>query len=89
MVPIFTFIIWQGSLEVNLSIAIGSFLVGICYTDHFHRKDHKPCISVYESHQIQNMCCGLNFLSQFDFKLSLSHIHYHNLKQKELKIKLV
>ena len=41
------------------------------------------------------ICCGLilylvqNFSNQFDFCFSLSYIHYHNLKQREIQIKLV
>ena len=30
-----------------------------------------------------------NFLNQFNFYFSLSQIHYHNLKQRKTKIKLV
>jgi hypothetical protein len=40
-------------------------------------------------------CCGSilhlvsNFSNQFHFYFSLSYVHYHNLKQREIKIKLV
>ena len=48
-------IIWQGSLEVNPSIVIGSFLVEFCHTDHFHGNSHKLCFVALYSWQIQNL----------------------------------
>ena len=52
---LFLIIIWQGSLVVNPSVVIGSYLVGICHTDRFRGNGHKPRIFcfVFESRQIQ------------------------------------
>ena len=44
------FIIWQGSFEVNASIVIGSFLVGIYYANHFYGS---CLIFVFEKPEIQ------------------------------------
>ena len=41
---IFSIIIWQGSLEVNPSVVIASFLVGILPDRPFRGNGHKPCI---------------------------------------------
>ena len=44
---LWTVIIWQGSLEINPRVLIGSFLVGILPYGH-----HKPSILVYDKRQI-------------------------------------
>ena len=44
MLAIFGIIIWQGSLEVNQSVLIGSFLVGISPYEPFPWNGHNLCI---------------------------------------------
>ena len=36
--------IQQASVEGHRSILVGSFLLGFCYTDHFHGNRHELCI---------------------------------------------